>query len=465
MPLWLCISVSLSYSSQAVDCSTDTVGLCTPGVTEIITEVITETTDHSVDGITITTTTETTTETTSVTNENSGDILDGDNGFVSSKNEGDMDFDWGGIGSASMPSGSYCGQLGTDRCAEITDANLTTFVQTVDISSLNITHGGETNYSIHVDKQDSADTISMKIIGKDGGTEVFTGTDILSASGIDSGYQIYENSFDFGGSLTTIFVEVSGRDLGVSIGVTFDDVSINVIYNVINKIITESITSVEMFIALNIDAPEDVIEFVEDVFDANDIVNTDQGLDFAPIEIDEPTYAEVELEIEEIQIAEIEIANEIETEIETVVEDVEPDMDTEVKEETETTEDTTDTETEQKTETKEEATEEESKQEEVKEEQKKETAKEKAAKKIVKKMNDKKRYDSKNQMKTLIVMQVLGNSKTFFDNQKTLLDREGFFSNTTLPDTFIPNNNIAQYLLFAGSDGKMNEMINQQWSQ
>ncbi len=80
-------------------------------------------------------------------------------------------------------------------------------------------------------------------------------------------------------------------------------------------------------------------------------------------------------------------------------------------------------------------------------------------------MNDKKRYDSKNQMKTLIVMQVLGNSKTFFDNQKTLLDREGFFSNTTLPDTFIPNNNIAQYLLFAGSDGKMNEMINQQWSQ
>ena len=49
-----------------------------------------------------------------------------------------MDFDWGGIGSASMPSGSYCGELGTDRCAEITDANLTTFVQTVDISSLNI---------------------------------------------------------------------------------------------------------------------------------------------------------------------------------------------------------------------------------------------------------------------------------------------------------------------------------------
>ena len=78
-------------------------------------------------------------------------------------------------------------------------------------------------------------------------------------------------------------------------------------------------------------------------------------------------------------------------------------------------------------------------------------------------MDDKKRYDSNNQIKTLIVMQVLGNSKTFFDSQKTLLDRQGFFSDATLPDTIIPNNNMAQYLLFAGSDGMMNEMIEQQW--
>ena len=62
-------------------------------------------------------------------------------------------------------------------------------------------------------------------------------------------------------------------------------------------------------------------------------------------------------------------------------------------------------------------------------------------------------------------MQVLGNSKTFFDSQKTLLDRQGFFSDATLPDTIIPNNNMAQYLLFAGSDGMMNEMINSQWEK
>ena len=38
--LWLCISVSLSYSSYAVDCSTDTIGLCSPTIEEIIDEVV-----------------------------------------------------------------------------------------------------------------------------------------------------------------------------------------------------------------------------------------------------------------------------------------------------------------------------------------------------------------------------------------------------------------------------------------
>ena len=77
------LSVSLSSSSLAIDCSTDTVGLCTPTVEEIIEEVITETIEHEADGITITTTTETTTTTTEVSNEDSTDLLDGDNGFVS----------------------------------------------------------------------------------------------------------------------------------------------------------------------------------------------------------------------------------------------------------------------------------------------------------------------------------------------------------------------------------------------
>ena len=50
------------------------------------------------------------------------------------------------------------------------------------------------------------------------------------------------------------------------------------------------------------------------------------------------------------------------------------------------------------------------------------SAKEKAATKIVKKIDDKARYDDAAQMKTLIVMQILGNTKTFFDTQSTIQD-------------------------------------------
>ena len=208
--LWLCISVSLSSSSKAVDCSADTIGLCTPTIEEIIDEVVTETIEHEADGITITTTTETTTTTTTVTNEDSNDILDGDNDYVVSSKDGNMNIDWGGQGPASMPSGNSCGQLGTDKCAMITGSGNststmgvsgmgTTFINTVNVSDLNIKHGGRTNYSIKVDKQDASDSIYMHITGKDGSTNVFSGTDILSASGTASGYQTYESGFNFSG--------------------------------------------------------------------------------------------------------------------------------------------------------------------------------------------------------------------------------------------------------------------------
>ena len=462
--LWLCISVSLSFSSHAVDCSTDTIGLCSPTVEEIIDEVITETTEHGADGITITTTTETTTTTTTVTNEDSLDLLDGDNGFVVSSKEGDMDIDWGGQGSASMPTGSYCNQLGTDRCAEITDPNLTTFVQTVNISKLNIEYGGRTNYTIKVDKQDSQDSIYMKIIGQDGNTNVFSGTDVLSASGVASGYQAYEGGFDFSGSLTTIIIEVGGRDINLAVGVLFDDVTVNVLYNVINTIITQSITSVEMFIALNIDTPEDIIDVVEDVFESNDAIDTDEGFILEPIEIDEPTYETVELEIEEIEIAEIEIEVEIEAEIEAEIETIEEPVEETIEEAVEEVEEQPVEETTE--ETKEVAEVKEEQKEEPKpepKEVKKESSKEKAVKKIMKKIDDKQRYDSANQMKTLIVMQVLGNTKSFFDSQKQINDRVGFFTNATLPDSVISDNDIASYFLFAGSDGLMNDMIDSQW--
>ena len=92
-----------------------------------------------------------------------------------------------------------------------------------------------------------------------------------------------------------------------------------------------------------------------------------------------------------------------------------------------------------------------------------ESKKEKAAKKIVKKMGDKGRYDSTNQLKTLIVMQVLGDTKSFFESQKQLEDRMDFFTDYMIPDAELQNNNTAQWFLFGGSNVKMDEMIMQQW--
>ena len=492
--VWLCILVCLSFSSKAVDCSTTTVGLCDPVVEEIILdEVITEEIEFQSDGILTTTTTETTIQTTTVTNENSGDILDSDNGFVVKSKDGSMAIaDWGGQGPASMPTGDACGQLNVTKCAMITGSGNststmgvegmgTTFIQTVNISDLNIKHGGQANYEIRVDKQDAQDSIYMHITGKDGQTNVFSGTDILSASGTASGYQTYENSFDFGGSLTSIIIEVGGRDINLAVGPLFDDVSINILYNTISTIISQQITSVEMFVALNIDAPEEIINVVEDIFETNEPIQTDNGITFEPITIDEPTYESVEIEIQEIEIAEIEVeVAEIEMEIEAELEMPEaveetPDIEEVQDEPVEETSNDTDNDTQEETENKEsisEAEENEEKPSDMEEKENKdqdnkvetkEQKKEEAAKKIVKKMGDKGKYDSANQTKTLIVMQVLGNSKTFFDSQKQLQDTVGFFTDKTLPDAIINDNDLASYFLFVGSDGLMNEMIESQW--
>jgi hypothetical protein len=533
--LWLCISVFLSFSSKAVDCSTDTVGLCTPTIEEIIDQTVTETIEYEADGYTVTTETTTNTTTTTVTNQDSGDLLDGDNGFVQPRFEGDMDQDFGGQGPANMPSGSGCYNLGTDKCAQITGSGNststmgvegmgTTFVNTVDISSLDIENGGRTNYTIKVDKRDAQDRIYMHITGKNGNTNVFSGTDILSESGVASGYQEYENGFDFSGTITTLIIEIGGRDINMAIGPLFDDITINVLYNVISTIVQQQITTVEMWVAYGGSTETEVIDIVENIIDHNDF-NEQPGGEIEIEPIQEPdtevSYEMVEMEMEmempvmeieipemELEMPEIEMASveteiememememempepevvepEIETQPEPEVNEPEPEPEPEVsepeqeevqdeptKEDTEETEPTAKEEPEQEESPSEVAKDEDSEedmeetedkdQDEVKKE---ESKKEVAAKKILKKMGDKGRYDSANQLKTLIVMQVLGNSKSFFEGQQSLNDIQGFFTDNVIPDAELTTNNIAQYFLFGGSDVLMDEMIMQQWQK
>ena len=357
----------MSCSSRA-ECPVTASGVCTPGVEETIVITETESIEYEADGHTVTTTTTTDTTTVTITNEDSGDILDGDNGFVASKYEGDMDIDWGGQGPANMPSGNNCYALGSDKCAQITGSGNststmgvsgmgTTFIQTVDISELDIENGGRTNYSIKVDKRDAQDRIVMHITGKNGNTSVFAGTDILSESGVTSGYQEYTGGFDFAGTITKLTIEISGRDINLAIGPLFDDVKINVLYNVVSTIVTQSITSVEMWVAYGGSTETEVIDIVENIFDHNDIVvpeSPGEDMFFEP-EFDEPdmevSYETVEMEMEmpsfemdfemelpemeiempEVEVAVVEVEMEMEMELELEMPAPEPEMTEEIE--------------------------------------------------------------------------------------------------------------------------------------
>ena len=474
--LKLCLLLLLVSSYSKADCLPDVEGLCTPGVT--ITEDtqidITEE-DKGTEIITTTTTTVTTT-TTTVTNEDSGDILDGDNGYVVTNKEGDMDVDWGGQGPASMPSGNSCGQLGTDKCAMITGGGNststmgvsgmgTTFINTIDISDLQIDKGGEVKYSIEVNKQDAQDRIYMHVSGYNGTTTVFSGTDVLSESGVSSGYQSYNGTFDFSGVLNKIIVEVGGRDINMAVGPMFDDVTVNVFYNVINTIVTQQITTIEEIYYLNIFDPIE-LDFVEEVFEYNDISVEDGEISFTPIEpeVEEVSFASVELEIAEIEInlpePEVEIV-EVETEIEMELEmEMEEVLVVEAEPEEEITEEPQEESQEPEQEQPQTSQKEEDPEETVEEEKPSEpkvSKKEKAATKIVKKIDDKARYDDAAQTKTLIVMQILGNTKTFFDAQSTIVDTNVTeYLNKTIDDQYGMLFNMAQ-------DNTIQEMIDAQY--
>ena len=541
-----------SFSKADEVCPSGTVGLCDPDVFTTIVETVEETSHNDGQGTLTTTVTTLTTTVDTVVNNDSGDVLDGDNDFVTTKFEGDMDKDWGGQGPASISSGSTCGQLGTDKCAQITGSgnststmgvpNMgTTFKQTINISDLNISSGGKTTYSIKVDKQDASDSIYMHITGKDGNTTSFAGTDVLSATGVASGYQEYTGSFNFANALTSIIVEVGGRDINLAIGPLFDDVSINVLYNVISQIILQTITTVEQYVYTNGDATQEELDIVEDIFEHNDTIEQPDGsYDLEPIDngdSNDTSYESVEMELElemdfdmpdmnadfdmpditmEPPITDMDVEMEMEMdmlpppdappppepelsppsnteepepEVEAPVEKIvvaaaepEPEPETETKEEVKE-----ETKEEVKEEPKEEPKEEvkEEPKEEVKEVVKEETKKEvevvkkkivkpktkeqkkddkqKAGTKIVKKMGDKGRYDNSNQLKTLIIMNVISDAKSFFNAQTMLQDTPGFFSSATVPDAVLSDNNVAAYLMMVGSSQKMNSLINSQY--
>ena len=95
--------------------------------------------------------------------------------------------------------------------------------------------------------------------------------------------------------------------------------------------------------------------------------------------------------------------------------------------------------------------------------QAKRKAKQKVANKIVKNMGDKGRYDNTNQLRTLVVMGVLGNTRSFFSAQKPIPDTPNFFQPTTIPDGAIADNTGAAYYMIGGSDVAHRALVDSQY--
>ena len=527
----------LSQEADGTNCASGVVGLCTPGTFESSTETVTETTQTDGTGTTTTTTTTTDTTTTTVTVPETGDLLTDSKVQEMGRNQkfgGDMTSDWGGQGGAGIRNGATCGALGTDKCAEMTGSGSftsthgqtgigTTFKQTINMSSIDpdIERGGQVPWSIRVEKRDASDSIHFRIRKSDGTDTVLLGTETLSAAGANAiTNTLFQGNFSFSGAMTSLSIEVSGRDINLAIGPLFDDVTVNVIYNVVNTIVTQTITTIEEFVALGT-FDQETIDVATDIFENNNVVETDTGLSIEPVaeETTETSYASVAAEINtemvapELQAPTIEVSvpepQSVEVQVET--QNVETEMQTEMSNDDITNEVSSSggvasnedspqegggsvSSGEQKsepepTETAEAEPEEEpqsgpssveKKEPEAKTGQpkkvaekktekpktkteKKQEAKQKAASKIVKKMGDKGRYDDSNQLKTLVVMQVLGNTKTFFDNQAQLQDTPGFFDNKTIPDTTISDNNYSAYIMFGGSDAAHNALTKSQY--
>jgi len=504
-------SVSSGQEADGTNCPSGVTGLCTPGVFESSTETVTETTETDATGTTTTTTTTTETTETTVTNPETGDLLTDSKVQEMGRNQkfgGDMTSDWGGQGSAAIRNGATCGDLGQDKCAEITGSgNFTSTLGQPGVGStykqiINMTHssidpsidrGGQVAWSIRVEKRDASDSLHFRIAKTDGTTAVLLGNETLSAAGASAiTNTLFQGNFDFSGAITTkLTIEVSGRDINLAIGPLFDDVTVNVLYNVVNTIVTETITTVEEFVALGI-FDQETIDVATDIFANNNVVETDTGLSVEPIADEsstETSYESVEIEMNtEMSLPEINTEMnlppppmEVQTSEQSVEVEIEMEMSNDINNgdassgPVAATEDNSqegggsvpDAEGPEPESSEPEPTEtaesEEEPQSEPSSVEKKEDAKQKAANKIVKKMGDKGRYDDSNQLKTLVVMQVLGNTKTFFDNQVQLPDTQNFFDGSRVPDAQITDNNAAAYFMIGGSNAKMDALTDLQY--
>ena len=352
-----------------------------------------------------------------------------------------------------------------------------------DIDSTEQGQGLTFSFGGEVDNNQAAnnipDTWSIRLEMFDSSNSTLGHTEIGSTSifgpTIQTGNLEINSGYVPASGVLTLFGD-SALNGGTCCAAYINDIFTTFVYNSIESEITNATTYSELVSTVSCEtlnscvaALEDTVALVTTIIPTEVSVNSEVAIvapmTIAPIaELPTPTIpvatVETVQEIAEVTSIETEIDNEIETNTEESGSDI-------ASNENETTE-AGSTDTRVRTDSSDEADGEEEENtkpvgvKKVKKASTKRQAKQKAANKIVKSMG-KGRYDNTNQVKTLIVMQVLGGQKEFFNVQKIIPDTPDFFTNTTIPDNSISDNNYTSYFLFGGSDSDHNALVESQY--
>jgi hypothetical protein len=309
---------------------------------------------------------------------------------------------------------------------------------------------------------------------------------------------IPENNFT---SLTGEF-ELFGIDAGFSsgfFGPAFSNPTLTTTFELVTLLETEVLDILNTTDILDVNTPENV-----EVATIEVEIETPDGQQMASLELEVNTEMSMEIESLELPSVDTQSAPEVEVEIAEVNTEIEMEMENVAEPEPTTSESVESTEPEQteqtggaespnesesepeqtaeaepreqegesqpeSTETSSESETESNNESEVAEKpkskvEKKESAKQKAARKIVKKMGDRGRYDSTNQLKTLVIMNVLADTKNFLV-QPTIPQPTGFFTDQKVPDAQLPENNAAAWMLMGGSNQLHDQLTGMQYKE
>ena len=255
------------------------------------------------------------TETTvTIENKTTGDILDGTTGIVGKTKEGDMDSDWGGIGSASMPS-CPVEVGGTGICGKGTSSTLTTFQQNIDISQFHIEDGGALDWSLDAWHSQNNTTLYFELKGYNDNVLLWTDKTHLSSGTTD-----YAGNYDYAGGLDKLFISVGGSN-----NYYFDNVTMDIYYNVISTAVNTYLQYIEPQIMINETITSEPYKYEEvEVMEAYTAQLPEVSID-TPMET-EPLVFEAPVEFTSITAETNTFEPEIMT-METVTEDIQEAMD------------------------------------------------------------------------------------------------------------------------------------------